>query len=56
MLKRIFGVFAMAAVAFSLCGCELFLEAMDVENAANAEDPTSDNYQARFVVGVFAIV
>ena len=56
MLKRIFGIFAMAAVAFSLCGCELFLEAMDMDNTTSADDPTSDNYQARFVVGVFAIV
>lgn len=47
---------AAAFLALTLCGCEMFLEAMDPENAAGADDPTSEVYQARFVVGVFSIV
>jgi hypothetical protein len=56
MFRKIVKLFCLAGVALSLCGCDVFMEAMDAENAKTADDPTSDNYQARFVVGVFAIV
>ena len=56
MFTKLMRIFFMAVLAVSLCGCEAFMEAMDADNAVNAEDPTSDNYQARFVVGVFAII
>ncbi len=56
MFRKIVKIFCLAGVVFSLCGCDVVMEAMDAENAKNADDPTSDNYQARFVVGVFAII
>ena len=56
MFTKFMRIFFMAVLAVSLCGCEAFMEAMDADNAVNSEDPTSDNYQARFVVGIFAII
>jgi len=56
MFRKIVKIFCLAGVVFSLCGCEYFVEAMDAENAKAADDPTSDNYQARFVVGIFSII
>ena len=56
MRTGIVRMFFAVLLGLSLCGCDMFLEALDADNAVNAEDPTSDNYQARFVVGIFAIV
>ena len=56
MFAKFMRIFLMVLMAVSLCGCEMFMEAMDADNAINSEDPTSDNYQARFVVGIFAII
>ncbi len=56
MFSKVFRLFFLLALAFSLCGCELVNEAMDPDNAINTDDPTGDNYEARFVVGIFGIV
>ncbi len=56
MFKKLLRVLPLLALAFSLCGCELFMEAMDPDNAVNTDDPNGENYEARFVVGIFGIV
>lgn len=56
MKKKLLRLFTASALLCCLCGCDMFLEAMDAENALNADDPASDNFQPRFVVGIFSIV
>lgn len=54
-MKKLRFVFAAAAL-FCLCGCDMMMEALDPENAVDADDPNSENFQPRFVVGIFSIV
>ena len=56
MPKKFIRLILAPLLALSLCGCEAFLEALEADNASGADDPKSDNYQARFVVGIFAII
>jgi hypothetical protein len=44
------------ALIFGCCGCELLEEAMNGENGWDTDNPNSDDYRPRFVVGVFSIV
>lgn len=55
-IKKLRLLFAASAAVCCLCGCELFLEAMDAENAINSDDPTSETYKPKFVVGIFSVV
>ena len=56
MLGKFLSLFVFAAVLLCAPGCELINEAMDPENAPGIDDPTSDEYEPRFVVGIFSIV
>ena len=56
VFKKLPLFFAASALLCCLCGCELFMEALDAENAVDSNDPTSENFRPRFVVGIFAIV
>ena len=56
MLKKLLPLTLFAAVLLGVPGCELINEAMDAENAPGIDDPTSDEFDPRFVVGVFSIV
>ena len=56
MLGKFLSLFVFAAVLLCAPGCELINEAMDAENAPGIDDPTSDDYDPRFVVGVFTVV
>ena len=56
MLMKPLRALVAAAALFCLCGCEVFMEALEAENALNSDDPNSDNYQPRFIVGIFSIV
>lgn len=51
--KKMF-VFVLAVGVLSFGGCEIFEEAMHGDYAS--EDPTSEDYEPRFVVGVFEII
>lgn len=42
-------------LALSFCGCEEFKEALEA-GAVNYDDPNSENFRPRFVIGVFTIV
>ena len=44
------------ALLFLLCGCEALNEALEAGRIANSDNPISDSYRARFVVGVFTVV
>lgn len=54
-MKKVFYI-PLLALLFLLCGCEAFMEAMEAGSIANSDNPNSDSYRARFVVGVFTIV
>ncbi len=58
-MLKLFRVLMMFAIAGFLFGCaefkEMFREAMDPDAYAS-EDPNSEDYRPRFVVGVFTIV
>lgn len=41
-------------MAFMFCGCEILEEA--IQESYSSEDPTSDDYEPRFVVGIFETV
>ena len=56
MLKKLMPLTLLAVVLLGTPGCELINEAMDAENAPGIDDPTSDDYDPRFVVGVFTVV
>ena len=56
MNKKLLRILTASALLCCICGCDIIMEAMDAENAVNADDPTSDSFQPRFVVGVFSIV
>ena len=56
MNKKLLRLLTASALLCCICGCDIIMEAMDAENAVNADDPTSDSFQPRFVVGVFSIV
>ena len=56
MFKKIISIATMAAMLFCGAGCELIDEAMDPDNAPGIDDPGSDDYEPRFVVGIFSIV
>ena len=56
MFKKFMPLALFAAVLLCAPGCELINEAMDAENAPGVDDPTSDTYDPRFVVGVFSVV
>ena len=43
------------ALVFGTCGCEIIEEALEA-GALDTENPNSDDYRPRFVVGVFSIV
>lgn len=43
------------ALIFGSCGCEVFEEALDA-SLQGSENPNSDDYRPRFVVGIFSIV
>lgn len=59
MFRRVLWLFLVGFLLFSMTGCEymkeVFQEAMDPESG-KSDDPNSDNYRMRSVVGVFAIV
>lgn len=52
MLKRYFMLFTALLTLFIAAGCEEFREAMELGPAS--ENPMSEDYAARFVVGVFS--
>ena len=54
MLKRFCMMSIMFSALFFMCGCEEFREAMEM--GAASENPMSEDYSARFVVGVFSEV
>ena len=54
MLKRFFVILPALFLLFVSAGCEEFREAM--ESGGVSENPMSEDYQPRFVVGVFSIV
>ena len=56
MLKKLMPLALFAAALLCAPGCELINEAMDADNAPGIDDPASDDYDPRFVVGVFSIV
>ena len=43
------------ALVFGTCGCEIIEEALEA-GALDTENPNSDDYRPRFVIGVFSIV
>ena len=55
MKKFLFAALLSAAALFCFSGCEEFREAME-DGSVNYDDPNSENYRPRFVVGVFSIV
>ena len=52
---KIFSFLAVLAVLFFSCGCEEFREALE-DGGGVYDDPNSENFRPRFVVGVFTIV
>ena len=56
MFRKVMSLIVFAAALWCVSGCELINEAMDPENAPGINDPTSDDYDPRFVVGIFSIV
>lgn len=54
MLKRFLLLLTCAVSVFLLCGCEEFREAMEL--GGTSENPMSEDYTARFVVGIFSEV
>lgn len=56
MFRKFMSLVVFAAALLCAPGCEMIEEAMDPENAPGINDPTSDDYDPRFVVGVFTIV
>ena len=56
MFRKFMSLIVFAAALWCVSGCELINEAMDPENAPGINDPTSDDYDPRFVVGIFSIV
>ena len=56
MTGKLLRILSALALTLTFCGCDLVMEAMDAENAIGSDDPSSDAYKARFVLGVFGIV
>ena len=56
MRDKFMRIVVRAAALLCASGCELINEAMDPDNASGIDDPSSDAYEPRFVVGVFSIV
>ena len=56
MFGKFMSLALFAAALLCVPGCELINEAMDAENAPGIDDPSSDTYDPRFVVGVFSVV
>lgn len=56
MTGKLLRIISALALTLTFCGCDLVMEAMDAENAIGSDDPSSDAYKARFVLGVFGIV
>lgn len=54
MLKKFFILSAMIAAVLFAGGCEEFREAMELGEVS--DNPTSEDYNARFVVGIFSEV
>ncbi len=54
MSKKIVLLFLVIASAFLFCGCEEFREAMEMD--VTSDNPMSEDYKPRFVVGVFGMV
>jgi hypothetical protein len=56
LMKKSFLMFlaALLGCAFLFCGCEILEEALQESYAS--DDPTSEEYEPRFVLGVFEIV
>ena len=54
MLKRCSLLFTCVLALFFCCGCEEFREAMEL--GGTSDNPMSEDYTARFVVGVFSEV
>ena len=55
-MKKIIKYLLIIPLFFSLCGCEAFMEALELQEEGTSENPNSDNYRPRFVIGVFSIV
>jgi hypothetical protein len=58
-MKKFLSLFVLPAVALTLvvgcCGCEILEEALEA-GSFDADNPHSDDYRPRFVVGIFSIV
>ena len=58
-MKKLFSAFLVPFMALTLavgcCGCEIIEEALEA-GAFDSDNPNSDDYRPRFVVGVFSIV
>ena len=48
-------VFMAAVLVFGCCGCEIIEEALEA-GKLDTDNPNSDDYRPRFVVGIFSIV
>ena len=59
IMKKIFALLLMPLTAlvliFGTCGCEIIEEALEA-GALDTENPNSDDYRPRFVIGIFSIV
>ena len=53
----LFAFFAAFTLLFCCCGCDILQEALEGGNGmSEADNPNSDDYRPRFVVGIFSIV
>ncbi|MCQ2378413.1 MAG: hypothetical protein MJ016_04270 [Victivallaceae bacterium] len=56
-MKRFFSTFCAAALTvICFCGCEAFQEALKDSAEVGNDNPNAENYEPRFILGVFSIV